>query len=210
MGSALGIEKAAAARIGCTHAFWRAQRASGFRWCTRCKEWHPTLTFGEDRTRSDGLAAHCLASRHTGNPIGWHGSPPINPETGRPGPAPFPPREGDSNQARARVNVEVRTDRRPHPNQLPCSDCGHVWSKGERRHEWFHTHGYAVAHRLMVKAICTKCRGARCAARRTHCKHGHEFTAANTKLRGGKREGRVCLTCRRAYDRRRRNERRRN
>jgi len=39
--------------------------------------------------------------------------------------------------------------------------------------------------------------------RRTHCEHGHEFTPENT----GKRsdcDGRVCLTCRREADRRRR------
>lgn len=51
------------------------------------------------------------------------------------GPAPNPPRDGDKEQARQRVNVEVRTGRRPHPNSLPCTDCGHIWAEGERRHE---------------------------------------------------------------------------
>ena len=203
MGSALGVEKVAAARIGCSHAFWLQQRASGLRWCTRCKEWHATPAFGEDRTRGDGLAAHCLASRHTGNPVGWHGRPCINPDTGRPGPPPDPPREGDAAQAKRRINVEVRTLRRLHPNTVPCEDCAHEWQPGERRHEWFHHLGSAAAHHYEVKAICTKCRGARCAARRTHCKHGHEFTPENTVHRGGNRTGRVCLTCRRKYDRER-------
>jgi hypothetical protein len=25
---------------------------------------------------------------------------------------------------------------RPHPNTVPCSDCGHVWFEGERRHQY--------------------------------------------------------------------------
>lgn len=34
-------------------------------------------------------------------------------------------------------------------------------------------------------------------AKRTHCKHGHEYTPENTKILTGKRTGRVCLTCQR-------------
>lgn len=68
--------------------------------------------------------------------------PRINPETGRPGPKPQRPRTGDKIQARQRINVEVRTGRRPHPNTLPCADCGHIWEEGERRHEYDHHLGY--------------------------------------------------------------------
>jgi len=25
---------------------------------------------------------------------------------------------------------------RPHPNTLPCDDCGHIWFEGERRHQY--------------------------------------------------------------------------
>jgi hypothetical protein len=89
-----------------------------------------------------------------------------NPITGRPGPAPKPPRDGDRKQARQRVNVEVRTGRRPHPNTLPCVDCGHVWREGERRHEYDHHKGYAAAHHLDVEPVCTKCHRARCSARK--------------------------------------------
>lgn len=81
----------------------------------------------------------------------------VNPETGRPGPAPQPARDGDKLQARQRINVEVRTGRRPHPNRLSCTDCGHVWRKGERRHEYDHHKGYAAAHHLDVEAVCTVC-----------------------------------------------------
>lgn len=77
--------------------------------------------------------------------------------TCRPGPAPHPARDGDKVQARQRVNVEVRTGRRPHPNTLPCTDCSHVWVLGERRHEYDHHRGYAAAHHLDVEPVCTKC-----------------------------------------------------
>lgn len=82
---------------------------------------------------------------------------PVNPLTGRPGPAPKPARDGDKKQARQRVNVEVRTGRRPHPNALPCVDCGHVWCEGQRRHEYDHYLGYEGTHHLDVEPVCTKC-----------------------------------------------------
>lgn len=128
----------------------------------------------------------------------------INPETGRPGPAPNPPRDGDRKQARQRVNVEVQHGRRPHPNKLPCVDCGHIWQEGERRHEYDHHLGYAPEHHLDVQAVCAKCHHARdsAKARQTHCINGHEFTPENT---GRKPNGtRFCRECHRAHDRGRR------
>ena len=89
----------------------------------------------------------------------------VNPVTGRPGPAPKAPRDGDREQARQRINVEVRTGRRQRPNVVPCSDCGHVWNPGERRHEYDHYRGYAAAHHLDVEAVCTTCHRGRCDAR---------------------------------------------
>lgn len=49
----------------------------------------------------------------------------VNPLTGRPGPAPKPARDGDRVQARQSVNHEVKNGRMPHPNAVPCTDCGH-------------------------------------------------------------------------------------
>lgn len=66
----------------------------------------------------------------------------VNPATGRPGPAPHPPRDGDKLQARQRINVEVRTP-------------------GERRHEYDHHHGYGAEHHYCVEPVCTKCHRAR-------------------------------------------------
>lgn len=120
------------------------------------------------------------------------------------GPAPKPPRDGDREQARQRVNVEVRTGRRPHPNTLPCTDCGHEWAAGERRHEYDHHLGYAAAHHMDVQAVCTTCHhlrdDKRC--RQTHCIRGHEFSPENTRFRAnGTRECRACKNAAKARTR---------
>ena len=117
------------------------------------------------------------------------------------GPPAVPPRDGDRRQARRRINVEVRGGRRPHPNALPCKDCGHVWAPGERRHEYDHFLGYSAEHHYDVEAVCTICHAARDGgkASRTHCIRGHEFTPENTIY--PKEGGRACRECRRSYDR---------
>jgi hypothetical protein len=128
----------------------------------------------------------------------------VNPKTGRPGPSPHAPKDGDREQARQRINVEVKTGRRPHPNSLPCVGCGHIWQEGERRHEYDHYLGYAAAHHYDVQPVCTECHARRdgAKAKQTHCIHGHEFTPENTIVRpNGTRQ---CRECRRAYDRTRR------
>ncbi len=119
------------------------------------------------------------------------------------GPAANPPRDGDKRQARQRINVEVRTGKRPHPNTLPCVDCGHVHADGERRHEYDHHRGYAAEHHYDVAPVCTECHAKRDGfAARTHCKHGHEFTAENT-YELPSRKHRFCRTCTRERDKRR-------
>lgn len=119
---------------------------------------------------------------------------------GRFGPPPDPPRDGDKKQARKRVNVLVRTGRIPRPNALPCTDCGHVWSPGERRHEYDHYLGYGAAHHLDVQPVCTTCHAQRDAVK-THCHAGHAFDASNTiACKDGRR---ACRACRRGYDKKR-------
>lgn len=177
--------------------------------CRKCKQWLIESAFGRDSSRHDGLASLCKKCRATGRPKGW--PRPINPLTGRPGPAPSPARDGDKKQARRRINLEVRSGRRAHPNKLPCWDCGHEWQEGERRHEYDHFLGYGAKHHLDVHAVCSVChrrrayrRGeanaehliaankARSARRRTHCSLGHELELM--------RDGRWrCRTCRLAY-----------
>lgn len=153
MGSALGVAKVAAARVGVPFDEYQQHVAAGEKWCTGCRAWHPTAAFNTDRSRGDGRSSHCrdhAARRHrlVFTPKG----PPA-----RYGPLPNPPRDGDCRQARQRVNVLVRTGRLPHPNQLPCADCGHVWSNGERRHEYDHHQGYAAQHHYDVEPVCTTC-----------------------------------------------------
>lgn len=128
----------------------------------------------------------------------------VNPITGKPGPAPSDARNGDRLQARQRVNVEVRSGHRPHPNELPCADCGHLWLRGQRRHEYDHHLGYDAEDHLNVEAVCTTCHAARDSVRKkqTHCYRGHQFTAANTIINGN--GTRKCRECRREYDRGRR------
>lgn len=130
-----------------------------------------------------------------------------NPITGRPGPAPNPPRDGDKKQARQRINVEVTNGVRPHPNTFPCADCNHVWKKGERRHEYDHHLGYAAEHHYDVEPVCTTCHAARDGKRAwTHCPKGHEFTPENTG-RHQRGYGRICLTCKSMHNRKPRPER---
>ena len=128
----------------------------------------------------------------------------LNPITGKPGPAPHPPRDGDKQQARQRINVEVRTGYRLHPNYIPCADCGHVWKEGERRHEYDHYAGYAPENHGKVQSVCTTCHAARDnpEATKTHCINRHVFDKANT---GRKSNGtRFCRECSRVSDRKRR------
>jgi hypothetical protein len=122
--------------------------------------------------------------------------PRINPLSGRSGPAPKPAMDGDRKQARHRVNMEVKSGHRPHPTELPCVDCGHVWKLGERRHEYDHHLGYAAEHHLDVEPVCTTCHTLRDSVKagQTHCKHGHEFTEENTyRKSNGTRACRECM-----------------
>jgi hypothetical protein len=118
------------------------------------------------------------------------------------GPEPQPPRDGDKLQARARVNQRVRKGLLPHPNSLPCIDCGKVWNKGDSRHEYDHHLGYGADHHYDVQPVCRWCHAKR-DQKKTVCIHGHEFTAANTMIR--KNGTKACRTCHQRRDRVRKN-----
>lgn len=112
--------------------------------------------------------------------------------------------EADKVAARSAVNVEVRFGRMPAPNALPCADCGHLWTVGERRHEYDHHRGYDPRHWLDVEAVCTTCHHERDDPRlnATHCIRGHEFSEANTIRRAdGHRMCRACARARKAAKR---------
>lgn len=152
MGSTIGVLKGAARRVGTSFDEYQSRIAHGERWCVGCKAWHCAAAFGPDRNRPDGLARTCLAYRRQRSKALYVPHPATHH-----GPRPYPPRDGDKKQARQRINVEVRTGHRPHPNTLPCADCGHVWADGERRHEYDHYLGYAAEHHYDVESVCTDC-----------------------------------------------------
>ena len=59
MGSATGVLKGAATRIGITVEEYKALQAQGLKWCMTCTEWRPVANFAKDRSRGDGLKATC-------------------------------------------------------------------------------------------------------------------------------------------------------
>ena len=145
MGSALGVEKTAATRVGISLEEYRAHVAGGERWCTGCRAWHPTADFHLDRARGSRLKAKCKR---------WH--------RGRP----WIPADPEHRMAREAVRQAIRDGLIPPPNAVACIDCGHVWQPGQRRHEYDHARGYATEHRLDVVAVCTTCHADREKTRR--------------------------------------------
>jgi len=150
----------AAARIGIPLAEYDRRRAEGEKWCGGCRTWHDRSAFAVDRSRGDGLVPRC---RESANAASREAYTPKEREQGR---RLVDARPGDALQARRRVNYLVELGRLPRPNTLPCADCEHVWSDGERRHEYDHYLGYEPAHHEDVQAVCTTCHHTREEARR--------------------------------------------
>lgn len=165
-GTSDGAIRATAARLGLTEAEFRTRRASGQKWCTGCKDWHPISEFKVDRSRSDGLASTCARKR---NEIGrGNYEPRPRPERGRRFVA---TRAGDKRQARRRVNYLIDAGLLPNPNTLACVDCQHRGAG--RRHEYDHHLGYGPDHHEHVQAVCSRCHHAR-ADRRGESKRGRK------------------------------------
>ena len=160
-GNALGAQKAAAARVGLSLAAYQAKLAAAEKWCTGCKAWHLRTEFDVDKSRADGLFAKCRAARRRDHRETYIRRP--RPKAGR---RYVEPRDNDRLQARGRVNHLVNVGVLPDPNDVPCTDCGHIWSVGESRHEYDHHCGYAADHHEDVQAVCSKCHHARERARR--------------------------------------------
>ena len=187
----------AARKAGLSVEEYQERLLLGLKRCSACKTWLSIGLFTRDSSRADGLETKCRRCRTL-----------ILKRTHVPklrqrfGPVPDAPRDGDKRQARRRINVEVRIGKRPHPNSLPCVDCGHIWCAGERRHEYDHSSGYDQNHHYTVEPVCTICHAQRAKTKRTHCIHGHKFSEENAIIRSnGHRE---CRECRRTYDRERR------
>lgn len=161
-GRKLGRLKQVAKQLGISLEDYLQRRESGQKWCIGCREWHSYDAFAVDRSRSDGLTASCVAYRNA------HQRSHYTPKGRRTQRGWLvAAREGDMAQARRRVNYLVEQGRLPRPNALPCSDCGHVWQEGERRHEYDHYAGYSTEDQLSVQAVCSACHHMREEGRRT-------------------------------------------
>jgi hypothetical protein len=161
MGSAEGALKAAATRAGLGVNEYLDRLNAGLLYCWRCQDWHAAEEFGKDSSRSSGRAASCRRSKNAAYRATYEPTP--GPQPGR---RYADPRDGDFKQARGRVNHLVNVKILPDPNDLPCTDCGHVHGPSGRRHEYDHHKGYAPEHHEDVEAVCTICHHAREQARR--------------------------------------------
>ncbi len=161
MGSAEGATRAAATRVGLTMTEYLDRLTAGLRWCFRDQEWEPVDHFGKDRSQSDGLARCCRVSRNAAAHARYQ--PRERPAAGRRFAA---ARDGDRLQARRRIDHLINVGLLPEPNDVACTDCGHVWVLGTRRHEYDHHLGYAAVHHEDVEAVCTTCHHARESYRR--------------------------------------------
>lgn len=150
-----GAVKVAAKRIGIPVAEYKANIHNELLWCTGCQAWHKEDGFNYDKSRWSGRSQSCRDYLKVEYRKRYK---PVTPENRkRMGPPPGSERPGDKKQARHRVNVLVRTSKIPRPNDLSCSDCGHIHKKGERRHEYDHHEGYAIGKHTVVIALCSKC-----------------------------------------------------
>ncbi len=168
----VGAIKIAAKRIGFSVEQYKSNIQIGLLWCTGCRDWHEKDKFNNDRCRYSGKAQSCRKylnekARARYIPI------PLNKQK-RKGPSPDLERSGDKKQARHRVNVLVRTGKIPRPNDLPCSDCGHVYKSGDKRHEYDHHEGYAAGKHTVVIVRCSTCH---------HKKHPMDYSKRKTKCK---------------------------
>ncbi len=157
----LRVRMAAAARIGVTLDVYDRRRAAGGKWCCGCKSWQPMTDFNADRSRGDGLNNWCRPCAHARGRASYQPRP--RPSAGRRFVA---ARDGDALQARRRVHHLIDVGLIPDPNDLPCADCGHQHTEGERRHEYDHHLGYAAEHHEHVEPVCTTCHHTRETLRR--------------------------------------------
>jgi hypothetical protein len=160
VGSYIGIQKIAAKRAGVTYEQYLERIASGLKWCDVCETWLKQDRFGKDRSRWDGLAAHCLKCRKNQYYRVYQPKPKVI----RRGRRFVPARDGDKKQARSRVNNLVKRGLLPDPNSIPCVDCGHIYD-GKTRHEYDHYLGYAARSHESVESVCATCHGERTSAR---------------------------------------------
>lgn len=126
--------------------------AAGFSWCTQCRSYLTHDYFGKDSSRWNGLDTKCIVCRAGRNRIGRLARVDVPRRRGRRFAS---PRNGDKVQARGRANHLMRLGLVPAPNDVPCSECGHIG--GDRRHELHHHLGYGGVHHDDVIVLCSAC-----------------------------------------------------
>lgn len=157
MGSQIGVMKTAARRVGVSFEEYMGRVTAGEKWCMGCRTFHPVAAFGSDAKRSDTLDVVCRTHKNRHARANY-----VSQATGaKPGPPRGAERDNDVRQARRTVNHLIETGELPRPNDVPCTDCGHVYVPGERRHEYDHYKGYRTGFHTVVQAVCTTCHHAR-------------------------------------------------
>lgn len=112
----MGGNKRVAAQLGMSIDEYMAKCASGEKFCWRCQAWHPRTDFNRDSSRTDGLDTSCRESRNKAMRDSYESTARVS----KKGEFFVPTRDGDKQQARARVNQHVRTGLLPDPNDIPC------------------------------------------------------------------------------------------
>lgn len=188
-----GALKGAAKRIGISLEGYLSRIAAGLKHCTACRQWLKKEQFKADASRSDGLSSTCTPCRSAKHKKKYEPRERVS----RMGEFFAVTKDGDKKQARSRVNNHVHNGLLPSPNSAPCTDCGHVWKPGGKRHEYDHHLGYSAEHQLSVQPVCSTCHHDRdnLNQNKTACLRGHIYDEANTgRWRSGRR---YCRACRR-------------
>lgn len=152
---------------GISHSVYLSRLNQNQKWCTGCKEFHDRSEFNTDKSRFDGLVPSCRQYKNLSVRQSYEPKP--SPPKGR---RFVPVRDNDEKQARRRVNYLVESSLIPHPNNLPCTDCGHQYTDGERRHEYDHHLGYKKSFHESVQAVCSICHKKRTNERKKSISHG--------------------------------------
>lgn len=147
--TALGAKKIVAAKAGISLDELLALTARGLKWCWKCRQWKLHSEYCKDKSRSDGLTSTCSVCRRVKvRKVRQKTAGPIRQRR-------IPGRDGDKKQARRRINYLVEQGVRPHPNTLPCVDCGHIGPSC--RHEYDHHRGYEAIYHEDVEVCCARC-----------------------------------------------------
>lgn len=153
----IGAQKTAAHKLGISVQEYQQNINSGLKWCWRCRNFKRLDLFNRNWGSVDSRTNCCRSCQQAKDRARYK---PVPPEERKPrGFAAHPPRDGDKQQARNRVNREIRKGNLPHAQTVPCTDCGHIGHN--RLHEYDHYLGYAAINHLVVECVCVPCHNRR-------------------------------------------------